>query len=195
MAALPKVRISPEEYLALDRAAEIRSEYIDGDMVAMAGGSEDHNLIAFNLAAILHALLRRRPCKAYLADTRVRVSPTRYLYPDAVVVCGEAQFEGARRETLLNPTLVIEVLSESTEVFDMGRKFELYRALPSLQEYVLIAQDRTYVERRLRQPHDEWLLTIRNRLDESLPLVSIDGVLPLADLYEKVTLPVEPAED
>jgi Uma2 family endonuclease len=189
MSAQLKIRLTPEEYLAIERKAEYKSEYYAGEMFAMAGASEPHNLIAGNTFATLHAQLRKRPCKVYPSDMRVKVSPTGlYTYPDVTVVCGKAQFDDEEKDTLLNPTVIIEVLSPSTEGYDRGRKFEHYRKLESLQEYVLIAQDTYHVEHYTRQPDNQWLLSEIEGLQGTLHLPSINCDLPLADLYDKVEI-------
>lgn len=190
MTARPEVYISVEEYLARERAAETRSEYYAGEMFAMAGGSRAHNLIAGNLFASLHQQLRRRPCTVYPSDMRVKVSESGlYTYPDVTAVCDPEQFEDARQDTLLNPALVVEVLSPSTESYDRGRKAQNYRTVASLQEYLLITQDAYHVEQFVRQPDGQWLFSEADGLDAVLPLPSIGCELRLADVYEKVELP------
>ena len=165
MSSERKTRLSPEEYLALERKAEVRSEYLDGDMVAMSGGSREHNLIVTNLVSELRLQLKGRPCEVYPSNMRVKVSATGlYTYPDVVVVCGEPTFEDESVDTLLNPTLIIEVLSDSTEAYDRGGKFAHYRKLASLMEYVLIAQTKPHVEYYVRQPDNRWLLAETNNL-------------------------------
>ena len=147
MPAMPKPLLTPEEYLARERRAETKSEYLRGEVFAMAGASRAHNLIASNAAGELRQQLRDRPCEVYPSDMRVKVSPSGlYTYPDVTVVCGEPQFEDAEVDTLLNPKVLVEVLSPSTADYDRGGKFTHYRRLPSLQEYVLISQDRPLVE-------------------------------------------------
>lgn len=186
MASHPKAYFTPEEYLALERAAPHRSEYIGGEIYAMAGASEAHNLIALNAIASLRAQTRGR-CRAYLSEMRVRVPATRlYTYPDGILVCGQCLFDDALRDTLLNPTLLIEVLSDSTERYERGQKFAHYRQLASLQEYLLIAQDEARIERFLRQPSGEWLLTIVEGVEASLHLPSVACTLALAEVYEEV---------
>jgi len=195
MSSVPKLRFTPEEYLALERRAEYRSEYFNGEIFAMAGASREHNLIAGNAFASLHAQLKGRRCEAYPGDMRVQVSQTGlYTYPDVVVVCGEPQFADAEVDTLLNPTLIVEVLSTTTEAYDRGSKFEQYCTLESLAEYVLIAQDRYRVERFVRQPDGQWLFSAANRLDQVISLASIDCRLPLAEVYDRLSLPKPPAE-
>ncbi len=190
MSLQPKTHLTPEEYLAIERKAECKSEYFNGEMFAMAGASERHVLIVTNVVAELRGQLRRRPCTVYSTDLRVRVSPTGlYTYPDVVVVCGQAQFADDQKDTLLNPTLIVEVLSESTKDYDRGGKFEHYRSLASLNEYVLIAQDKHHVEHFVRQSDNRWLLSETNRLEDTIHLSSIDCNLALAEVYDKVEMP------
>ena len=181
-----KPRLTPEDYLAIERSAEYKSEYLDGEIFAMTGASRAHNTIVLNIGSEIRQHLKNRPCKAYVNDMRVKVSPTGlYTYPDVIVVCGKEQFDDAHLDTLLNPTLIIEVLSDSTEAYDRGRKFEHYRHLDSLVEYVLIAQHRPHVESFRRQLDQHWLLTECNGLDGTLRLQSIDCDLALAEIYAK----------
>jgi Uma2 family endonuclease len=190
MASQPKTCLTPEEYLAVERRNEYKSEYIDGRMVAMTGASREHNLVTFNIANALGPRLRGRPCEAYISDMRVRVPSTRdYTYPDVVVVCGEPQFEDDHGDTLLNPTVLIEVLSDSTERYDRGRKFGLYRTIESLAEYVLVAQDEYRVEQYVKQPDGRRLLSDHRSPEDSVELASIQCALKLSEVYEKVTLP------
>ena len=193
MSLQPQSYLSPADYLVIERNAEFKSEYFNGEMFAMSGASEAHNIIVLNVGAEIRQHLKKRPCKVYANDMRVKISPTGlYTYPDLVVVCGQARFDDAHLDTLLNPTLIIEVLSDSTEAYDRGRKFEHYRSLDSLAEYVLIAQDRPQVESYQRQPDQQWLLTDSHGLDSTLRLHSIDGDLPLAEIYDKVALRPHP---
>ena len=185
----PKPRLTPEDYLAIERSADFKSEYFDGEIFAMTGASAEHNIITLNVGSEIRRQLKNRPCTAYSNDMRVKVDPTGlYTYPDLVVVCGKAQLEDAHLDTLLNPTLIVEVLSDSTEAYDRGRKFEHYRKLESLAEYVLIAQHRPHVESYRRQPDQQWLLTECSGLDGTLRLHSIDCELALAEIYDKVEL-------
>jgi Uma2 family endonuclease len=190
MSSQPKTRLTPEEYLAIERKAEYKSEYFNGEMFAMAGASERHVLIVTNVVAELRGQLRQRPCTVYSTDLRVRVSPTAlYTYPAVVVVCEQPQFADDQRDTLLNPTLIVEVLSESTKDYDRGEKFEQCRSLASLNEYVLIAQDKHHVEHFVRQPDNRWLLSETNWLEDTIHLSSIDCDLALIEVYDKVELP------
>ena len=179
-------RFTPQEYLALERAAEIRSEYLDGRIVAMTGGTERHASIVLNIAGELRAKFRGGPCRVYANDLRVRIERgNRYVYPDVVAVCGERRFADGVLDTLLNPALIVEVLSDSTEAYDRGEKFAGYRALESLREYVLVAQSRVGVE-RYRREGDAWVYTALDDLSQTLELASVDGSIALADIYEGV---------
>lgn len=185
--------LTPEEYLALERQAARRHEYLQGQVLAMAGASERHNTVVVNTATLLVTQLRGRQCKAYASDMRVKVSATGlYTYPDLVVVCGAPQFDDAHQDTLLNPTLIAEVLSESTEAYDRGQKFAHYRSLPSLSDYLLISQDRPSIEHFQRQPGQQWLLTEVTGLDAVAFVPTITCKLSLAEVYNKVAFPATP---
>lgn len=188
MSALAQSSHTPEQYLALERQASHKSEYVNGGIFAMAGASKAHNQIAFNLAGELHSQLKNRPCLAYVNDLRVKVSATGlYAYPDVAALCSEPDFEDAQMDTLLNPSVIIEILSPSTEAYDRGDKFAHYRRLPSLMEYVLIAQDKVRVEYYIRQDR-QWILTEMDRLNETLRLVLIECEISLREIYAKVEL-------
>lgn len=192
MSTQPKTCLTPEEYLAVERRNEYKSEYVDGEVFAMTGASRRHNLIAVNMTAEIHRQLRGRPCETYAGDMRVRIQSKRvyaYTYPDVVVVCGEPRFEDGHLDTLLNPTVVIEVLSESTERYDRGRKFGFYRTIESLAEYVLVAQDEHRVEQYTRQADGRWLLSDHRSPEEVVELTSVRCALALREVYERVTLP------
>jgi Uma2 family endonuclease len=179
--------LSPEEYLELERRAERKSEYFQGEMFAMAGASYEHVTIAGNLFYELKLRLKATPCRAFSSELRLRVAPNGlYTYPDVMVICGDPQFADERRDTVVNPILIVEVLSESTEAFDRGKKFAQYRALPSVLEYVMIAQDAPRIEQYLRQPDGHWLLAETSGRDANIRLASIDCVLPLAEIYDEI---------
>lgn len=179
--------LSPEEYLALEREAETKSEFYDGEIVAMTGASWEHNLITGNIFLSLGNQLRGQPCRAATSDLRVRISPAgAYVYPDVVVVCGKPEFEDRHGDTLLNPALVVEVLSPSTQAKDYGRKGEAYRRLPSLREYLLVAQDRAHVERYRRHGGGLWLFDEADGPEAELALESVECTLVLRDVYEGV---------
>jgi len=187
MSAEPHHRISLEDYLAAERQAETKSEYLDGEVFAMSGASREHNLITWNLSGILYAQLKGRGCEAYSGDMRVHIPATGlYTYPDLVIVCGEPRFDGSDLDTLLNPTLLIEVLSPSTEGYDRGKKAAHYRTLGSLREYLLVSQEEVRAELLTRQEEGHWLLSEASRREETIPLASIGCTLHLADVYERV---------
>jgi Uma2 family endonuclease len=187
MSSLPNYYLSPEEYLTIERNAEFKSEYFDGVAYAMAGGSERHNLIAANVIIALGVQLRDRPCRVYPSDLKVRVpNSKRFFYPDVSVICGETLFADEKKDVILNPVLVVEVLSESTEAFDRGKKFLSYQQIESVQEYLLMAQDEFVVEHYLRQ-EDGWLYTKASGLDAALALPALNCRIALSDIYNKVT--------
>jgi len=187
MSIQAQLHMTSPEYLEWERCQESKHEYFNGDVFAMTGASRKHNLITANLLAGLHTQLRNKPCEIYSSDMRVKVSPTGlYTYPDIVVVCGEPQFEDAILDTLLNPILIVEVLPHSTENYDCGRKFGHYRCLPSLQEYLLVAQDQCQVEHYVRQPDEAWLLREYQHPEDQLQITVLNCELSLAEMYEKV---------
>lgn len=179
-------RYSTEEYLGLERRSETKSEFHDGQIFAMTGASREHNLINVNVSRELSRQLKGRPCEAYAADMRVKAAESRsYHYPDFTVVCGMPRFEDDHFDTLLNPTLVIEVLSPSTESYDRGGKFASYRKIESLREYVLVAQEVPRIE-RFQRTAEGWVLTEAEGLDATLTLDAIGCSLSLREVYEKV---------
>ena len=191
MSSLPKPYYTPEEYLERERLADYKSEYFAGEIFAMAGASRTHNLISNNVSASLTIQLRDRPCEVYANDMKVQADQSRqYSYPDVVVVCGEAQFRDGREDTLSNPIVIVEVLSPSTEANDRGEKFMRYRQIPSLTDYVLIAQNTRHVEHFVKQPDGSWRMTEADG-EETILLSSICCALSLADAYNKVIF--EPA--
>ena len=196
MSTLPSRRLTPEEYLEIERRAQVKSEYYNGEMFAMAGARWAHNLVVGNTFAELRQQLRTRPCAVTPSDMRVQVQATGlYTYPDVVVVCGEPLFKDDQRDTLLNPTVIVEVLSKSTEGYDRGKKFVHYRRIDSLREYVLVSQDRVCVEQYTLQ-EDRWVLAEWNRRDDVLRLTSVGCEISLRDLYAKVQVPEgEPRAD
>jgi Uma2 family endonuclease len=193
MSALPKSVLTSTNYLAIERAAERKSEFFDGEMFAMAGTTKNHARIVMNLSRELSSALKGRKCEPFATDLRVKVQANGlYTYPDLLVVCGEQHFEDEHLDTLLNPTLLIEVLSDSTEHYDRVKKFDLYRALPSLQEYLLVSQSTPRIEQFLRQPNEDWTLRITTDPTAFIHMPSIDCEIPLAEIYERVEFPVEP---
>lgn len=194
MSTVSKRLLSPQEYLDRERQADFRSEFYGGEMFAMAGASWEHTLIKDNMAGETRAQLKDGPCRVLTSDLRVKVTATGlYTYPDMVVVCDEPQFEDKMFDTLLNPRVIMEVLSDSTEKYDRGVKSAQYRRLPSVQEYVLVAQDRPLVERYVRQADDSWLLTEFSDLTQTFAFGSIPVQVALADIYRGVEFPEPPA--
>jgi Uma2 family endonuclease len=189
--ALPKPNpdiISEAEYLAFEEHSNTKHEYANGRIIAMAGASENHDLITGNTLASLHNQLRSKPCRIHTSDLRVQVRAVgAYRYPDLKVVCGPSEFADTKPQSLINPTLLVEVLSESTAQIDYEYKLAEYKQIPSLQEYLIISQDRPRIQRFLRQAgREEWLLLERAGVDTELHLPSIDCVLALSDVYERV---------
>jgi Uma2 family endonuclease len=187
MSTLTVTHVTPEEYLAAERLSETRSEYLDGGVYPMPGGSLNHNLIATNLIVELVAQLRTTPCRVLGMDLKVRMPDSRkFFYPDVVVVCEEPLFHDDRKDIVLNPVLVVEVLSKSTEAFDRGAKFEAYQTLVSLKEYLLVAQDASRVEQYLRDEDGSWRYRSVSGLENNLTLPSIGCTLNLGAVYDKV---------
>ncbi len=183
------MRFTPEQYLELERKAEHKSEYWNGEIVAMAGASRRHNRITLNIGSGLTTRLRDTPCEPYVNDLRVRVSQTKYLYPDVAVACGDPVFEDAELDTLLTPQVIVEVLSPSTVDKDRGIKFAFYRQLETLTDYVMVSQDEPLVEHYARQDNNQWLLTVLQGADAVLSLSSIGCDLPLPEIYARVIFP------
>ena len=192
MSAWPKPRYTPEQYLEMDRKAEYRSEYVNGEIMAMAGASREHNMVATNLVREVSGLLRGRPCETYSSDMRVRISPARYTYPDVVVACDGPEFEDGSLDVLLNPVVILEVLSPTTEKDDRSWKFAHYRHLASLMDYVMLSQYQPLVEHYTRNSDDKWVLTDLRGLESVLRLPSIACELPLAVVYERVEFAPDP---
>ncbi|MEQ1621723.1 MAG: Uma2 family endonuclease [Methylococcales bacterium] len=185
-AVVTQTHYTAEEYLTLERKATIKSEFHDGQIYAMTGASRKHNLITVNIARELSQQLKQRPCEAYINDMRVKAAKARsYHYPDIAVVCGTTQFEDDYVDTLLNPTVLIEVLSPSTEAYDRGGKFAHYRKIASLREYLLVSQDEALIEHYERQG-DVWVLIEAEGLAASVSLDSINCILRLSEVYDKV---------
>jgi Uma2 family endonuclease len=184
-----KTYISEEEYLAIERAAEYKNEYVNGEIFAMTGASRKHNVISGNIFGELRERLKGKPCEIYHSDMRVKAPAARsYVYPDVVVVCGNPQFEDGFIDTLLNPTLVVEVLSKSTGSYNRLAKAAYYRTIESLTEYLLVAQEEYRVEQYVKQVDGRWLLSDVRSLESVLELKSIDCSLALRDLYNKVSI-------
>lgn len=191
-------RYTVEEYFKIDTDSEIRHEYIDGRIIDMAGGNDPHSQIIHNLHGSLWSRLRGKPCQGRDGNLRVRYGRrVQYGYPDALIVCGQPQFDpaGAGNTTLLNPRVLIEVLSDSTEAYDRGRKFERYREIESFEEYVLISQDRPSVEVLRRQPTGFWMMQPYQGVEVSAALLTVGIELPLAELFAGVEFPPEKPDE
>jgi len=194
MASQPNIFFTAEEYLDLEEKAEYKSEYMDGELFAMAGVSPEHDTIVFNLGGILYNQLKGTPCQAHTSDMRVAVSPANaYTYPDVSICCKDAQYLRRGTASLLNPVVIMEVLSPSTEIYDRRKKFGKYKGIASLMEYVLVSQDEVLVERYARQPNGDWLYSSLSSLDDSLTLTAVPATLKLRDVYDRVFPPAEGA--
>jgi Uma2 family endonuclease len=190
--ARAEARLTPAQYLTRERNARVKSELLGGYLFAMSGASRFHNYLVVEILGELRDQLRGSSCDLFVNDMRVKVSETGdYLYPDVVVACGEVEFEDTELDTLLTPTVIIEVLSPSTEAHDPGAKWISYRELPTLAEYLLVAQDRPSVEHYVRE-REGWMLTVVTGLDAVVQLPSIDCVLHLCDLYRRVPIAAPP---
>lgn len=189
MSRRAKTYVTPDEYLTVERRSEHRSEYFDGEIFAMTGASRRHNLISLNVGAELRSQLRGRGCEVYVSDMRVRISAANiYTYPDVVAACGEPEFEDAEVDTLVNPTLIVEVSSKSTVSYDREAKFDYYRTIPSLLEYVLVSQNTPHVTQYVKQPDGRWLLADIRGAEARVELSSVGCALTLAEIYERVEM-------
>ena len=189
MSAQSQPRLTPEQYLEIERAAQdVRSEFYNGRMYAMSGGTHRHAIVIGNLSRELGFALKRGPCVVTTSDMRVRVSKTGlFTYPDIMVVCDKPQYGDSRVDTVLNPSLIVEVLSPSSEAYDRGFKFAQYRALESLQEYALVSQSEPRVEIFRRQPSGDWLLSESAGMEATCRFDSVNCAIALKDIYDKVT--------
>jgi Uma2 family endonuclease len=187
MSTQVKRLLTPQEYLAIERDSEFRHEFYRGEMLQTTGGSFKHSLIKSYISRALGNQLKSRDCTVHSSDLRVKVTATGiYTYPDVLVACGELQLEDAHSDTLLNPVVIVEVLSPSTEAYDRGEKWKNYRTIDSLREYLLVAQDAPRVEQYIRQEQEGWLLTETDQLDQTVELPSIACRLPLREIYARV---------
>ena len=178
---------TPEEYLALEEAAEFKSEYYRGEIFAMAGASANHNRIVMNLASNLTPALSGTPCEAFMSDMRTRVEvQDAFCYPDITIICGDLHKYKNRSDTVLNPIIIFEVLSKSTESFDRGKKFENYRSIPTLREYILIDQYEIHVEQFSIGKEDKWMLTEYRNPEDIFRLFNLDIEMSLNRVYERV---------
>jgi len=190
MSLRPRPGYTFEDYLAAEREElEVRHEFIRGEVFAMVGTTANHSLIVANIIGDLRTQMKGRPCLVFSTDLRVRIEAAdACTYPDLMALCGKTQLHDDRRDVLLNPSLIVEVLSPSTEAYDRGEKFAIYRRLPSLLEYLLVSQDKVSAELYVRQPDEHWLLSEYSESDSEIRLESIECRLPLAEVYDKVEL-------
>jgi Uma2 family endonuclease len=177
-----------EEYLSFETQSQTRHEYIDGEIIPMVGGLPNHNLIVLNLAAALNFALKRKPHYVFATDQRLWIPQKRiYTYPDVMVVAGEIQLQAGRKDTITNPTVIVEVLSQSTQAYDQGDKFKAYRTITTFEEYVLINQSNYYVEQYQKIGQNQWLFSEVKDQEGVLKLNTIPFEMSLLDLYDKVT--------
>ncbi|MBD2502271.1 Uma2 family endonuclease [Anabaena azotica] len=187
---------TPEEYLALEENAEYKSEYIDGQIIPMAGGTLNHNQLALNLSTELNSAFKRRNYRVYMSDVRLWIAQKRiYTYPDVMILPGEAELFNNRTDTILNPQVIVEVLSKSTKGYDREDKFKAYRTIPSFQEYLLIDQTRIHVEQFSKTGKKQWNLREYDEEDEAIALVTVPFEISLQDLYDKVNFGVAEPEE
>lgn len=187
MSAIPKTKLTAKEYLEFERKSEERHEFFAGEIFAMSGAKRNHNKIVGNLSGLVWQHLKGKDCEFYPTDMRVFVPQTGlYTYPDLVVVCGEPQFQDDVFDTLLNPVLLVEVLSDSTEGYDRGRKFQHYRSIESLREYVLVSQNEARIEKYIKTGDGFWLLSEAVGLDSEIEFSSIECLIPLHEVYDKI---------
>ncbi len=194
MSAIPKKkRLTEDEYLVIENEAEFKSEFYNGEMFAMSGASRHHNDLQINLICELHARLKGGKCKVYGSDLRVKVKRTGlYTYPDVVITCDPEIEKKLGVETLLNPRVIFEILSKTTESYDRGTKFQQFQRLPSVKEYVLVTQDRMVIERYVRQADETWVLKTFDDPKGSFALATVKVKIPLVEIYRGVELPEEP---
>ena len=187
MSAIAKTKLTPEEYLEFERKSEIKHEYFDGEIFAMSGAKRNHNKITTNLSGLVWQHLKSKNCENYSSDMRVFVLETGlYTYPDLVVVCGEPKFKDDVFDTLLNPVLLIEVLSDSTEGYDRGKKFQHYRSIESLQEYVLVAHGEARIEKYVKRGDGFWFFTEAVGVESEIEFASIECRIALGEVYDKI---------
>ncbi|BCL36054.1 Uma2 family endonuclease [Nostoc sp. MS1] len=186
---------TPEEYLALEETAEYKSEYIDGQIIPMAGGTANHNRIAGNFYAVMNFAFRQKEYEVFNSDMRLWLPQKRiYTYPDAMIIVGESEFYNNRTDIITNPQVIIEVLSKSTKGYDREDKFQAYRTIPSFQEYLLIDQTRIHVEQFSKTGKKQWNLREYDEEDEAIALVTVPFEITLQDLYDKVNFEVAEPE-
>lgn len=193
MAVARKKIHTPEEYLRQEERSEIRHEFVNGEILDMAGGTAAHNRIAVNLTVTIENTLRKakKPCSVFTADMRVQIQKANaYTYPDVLIVCGELEFFQGRQDIITNPLVIFEVLSDSTREYDHTRKFQMYRKLPSLQEYIMVEPNQYSVECFRRIESGLWVFEGYEKQKDVLQLKSIDFKVPLTAIYENIDLPL-----
>lgn len=188
MGAAPVARLTVEEYLAMDRAAEVASEYHDGEVFSICGVTAEHSLINANLTVAVGTRLQNSPCRVYASPLRVRVSPKNFVYPDLMVICGKPVFTDESADTVINPKVIVEVLSPSTESYDYGLKFKLYRNLASLEEYIWVEPDTPTVE-VFRKAGSEWRFATVTGMNSVLNVESLGLAIPLGEIYDRIEFP------
>jgi Uma2 family endonuclease len=195
MQAIEQRHYTPEEYLELETIAEYKSEYIDGQIIPMAGGSTKHNQISLNLSSELNFAFKRQAFCVYMSDVRLWIPERRiYTYPDVMVIEGEPEYFQNRTDTVLNPIVIVEVLSKGTKNYDRASKFDAYRTIANFQEYVLIDQTRIHVEQFSKTGKKQWSFCEYDESDEAIALAKVPFQISLADLYHKVQLNAEVIE-
>lgn len=183
-----KKRFTPAEYLAMEEVADYKSEFFNGEIFAMSGGTPDHSSVAVNVTAALNTALATRPCRVFNSDMRLQVERAGlYTYPDVMVICGKIELAKRRNDTVVNPLLIIEVLSESTHDYDRGPKFNFYKQIPTLQEYVVIESENPRVEYYRRSADDQWLVEMIDDIGATLKLASVACEIALREIYRKVS--------
>jgi Uma2 family endonuclease len=195
MAAIPKSKMTPQEYLEFERKSAEKHEYFDGEIFLMVGAKRRHNVIVLNFGSEIRQKLKGRSCEGYANDMRVSIPNTGlYTYPELVVVCGEPNFQDDVFDTLLNPILIIEVLSETTENYDRGKKFQHYRTIETLHEYVLVSTDEARIEKFEKTGNGFWFLSEAVGIDSEIELTSIEARIQLAEIYDKIDFSVEESQ-
>ena len=195
MQVIQKRYYSPEEYLALEEAAEYKSEYIDGEIVPMAGGSTNHNQIVLNFSTELNFAFKKLDYRVFMSDVRFWIPKNRiYTYPDVMVVAGEPEYYNQHTDTITNPKVIIEVLSPSTKRYDSSKKFEAYRTIPTFEEYLLLDQTRVYIEHFFKTDNKRWSFCDYDESDKAIVLDSVSFEISLADIYNKVNFKQVDAE-
>ena len=191
MENLARKLMTAAEYLEMERNSDVKHEFYRGEIFAMAGAKERHNLIVSNLIGIFYNKFKNQPCVVYPSDMRVEIDESHhYAYPDVILVCGERKFLDKKNDTLLNPNVIIEVLSESTENYDRSKKFEAYRTIPSFQEYVLVSSDRKKIEVFTKSPEGRWYLSESGPSDK-VAISAVSTELSLSEVYDKVVFDEE----